>query len=99
MMKPDPRTRLNPRLVLGVVLGVLVFVFVVENTRETKIRFFVPQVTAPLWIGLMVAALLGAVAGGLIARHMAAPELRRLRDQQDRNERPPTGRPPSSPSG
>jgi uncharacterized integral membrane protein len=97
MMKPDPQTRLNPRLVLGVVLGILVFVFVVENTRETKIRFFVPQVTAPLWIGLMVAALLGAVAGGLIARHMAAPELRRLRDQQDRNEHPPTGGSPSSP--
>ena len=91
MMKPDRETRLNPRLVLGVVLGVLVLIFVVENTKETKIRFFVPQVTAPLWIGLMVAALLGAVAGGLIARHMAAPELRRLREQQDRNQRPPTG--------
>ena len=87
---------MNPRLVLGVVLGVLVLVFVVENTRETKIRFFIPQVTAPLWIGLMVAALLGAVAGGLIVRHMAAPELRRLREHQDRNEHPPTGDSPSS---
>ena len=95
MMKPDGERRTNPRLILGVVLGVLVFVFVVENTRETKIRFFIPQVTAPLWIGLMVAALLGAVAGGLIARHMAAPELRRLREHQDRNERPPTGGSPS----
>ena len=95
MMKPDWETRLNPRLVLGVVLGLLVLVFVVENTKETKIRFFVPQVTAPLWIGLMVAALLGAVAGGLIARHMAAPELRRLREQQDRNESPPPEGPPS----
>ena len=89
MMTTEPRTRLNPRLVLGVVLGVLVFIFVVENWRETKIRFFIPQVTAPLWVGLMVAALLGAVAGGLIARHMAAPELRRLREHQDRNEHPP----------
>ena len=96
MMKPDPKTRLNPRLVLGVVLGVLVFIFVVENWRETKIRFLIPQVTAPLWIGLMVAALLGAVAGGLIARHMAAPELRRLREHQDRNEHPPTGDSPKS---
>jgi len=95
MMTPEPKTRLNPRLVLGVVLGVLVFIFVVENWRETKIRFFIPQVTAPLWVGLMVAALLGAVAGGLIARHMAAPELRRLREHQDRNEHPPTGDSPS----
>ena len=37
------------------VLGVLVFVFVVENTRATKIRFFIPEVTSPLWLGLMVA--------------------------------------------
>jgi len=64
MMKPGREWRTNPRLVLGVVLGWLVFVCVVEKTRETKIRFFVPQVTAPLWLGLMVAARIGAVAGG-----------------------------------
>ena len=88
MAKSDEQTGPNPRLVIGIVLAVLVFVFVVENTRETKIRFFIPQVTAPLWMGLMVAALLGAVAGALIARHMAAPELRRLRGRDD--ERPPS---------
>ncbi|MFA5885972.1 MAG: lipopolysaccharide assembly protein LapA domain-containing protein [Acidimicrobiia bacterium] len=89
MVRSDEQTRPNPRLVLGIVLGVLVFVFVVENTRETKIRFFIPQVTAPLWMGLIVAALLGALAGALIARHMAAPELRRLRGRRD-DERPPS---------
>lgn len=88
MAGSNEQTRLNPRLVLGIVLGVLVFVFVVENTRETKIRFFIPQVTAPLWMGLIVAAMLGALAGALIARHMAAPELRRLRGRDD--ERPPS---------
>jgi uncharacterized integral membrane protein len=90
MVQPDRQTRLHPRLVVGVVLVVVALVFVVENGRETKIRFIVPQVTAPLWIGLSVAALLGAVAGGLIARHIAAPELRQLRRRRDHNERPPS---------
>ncbi len=75
--------RLQPRLVIGAVAAVLVFVFIVENTRQTKMRFLIPQVTAPLWTALFIAALLGALAGALIARHFAAPELRRLR------ERPP----------
>jgi len=90
MVRSHQQTRPNGRLILGVVLGVLVFVFIVENTRETKIRFFIPQVTAPLWMGLIVAALLGALAGALIARHMAAPELRRLRERRDDEERPPS---------
>lgn len=88
MARSDERVRPNPRLVLGIVLGVLVLVFIAENTAETKIRFFIPQVTAPLWMGLIVAALLGALAGALIARHMAAPELRRLRERDD--DRPPS---------
>ena len=79
--------RVHPRLVIGVMLAVLAFVFVVENTKETKIRCFVPQVTAPLWMGLILAALLGALAGGLIAWHVAAPELRRLRGRRDLDER------------
>ncbi len=54
---------LTQRLVLAVVLVALVFVFIVENPRETKIRFIVPRVTAPLWIALFVAAILGALAG------------------------------------
>lgn len=89
MVKPDQKTRPNPRLILGIVLGVLALVFVAENTKSTKIRFFIPQVTAPLWMGLLVAALLGVLAGALIARHLAAPELRRLRTRRDNNENPP----------
>ena len=88
MFERDRETRLHPRLVLGVFLVVLTFVFIIENPRETKIRYLIPQVTAPLWIGLFVAALLGALAGALIARHIAAPELRRLRGRRHRPTKP-----------
>ncbi len=90
MATPDDATRPKPRLILGIVLAVLGFVFVVENTRSTKIRFFVPQVTAPLWMGLLVAVLLGMLAGALIARHLGKPELRRLRARRDHNDEAPT---------
>lgn len=89
MSERDRETQLHPRLVLGVLLAVLVVVFIIENPRETKIRYLIPQVTAPLWIGLFVAALLGALAGALIARHIAAPELRRLRGRRHRPTNPP----------
>ena len=88
MFEQDRETRLHPRLVLGVFLVVLTVVFIIENPRETKIRYLIPQVTAPLWIGLFVAALLGALAGALIARHIAAPELRRLRGRRHRPTNP-----------
>ncbi len=90
MSERDSKTHFHPRLVLAVVVGVLAVVFVVENTKQTKIRFFVPQVTAPLWMGLFLAALLGALAGGLIVRHIAAPELRRLRGRHEKDKNAPS---------
>ena len=79
MTEPESQRRLHPRVVIGTILVVLIFLFIVENTRQTKMRFLIPEVTAPLWTALFVAALLGALAGALIARHIAAPERRRLR--------------------
>jgi uncharacterized integral membrane protein len=75
----DSERRLQPRLVVGAVVVVLIVVFIVENTHQTKMRFLIPQVTAPLWTALFVAVLLGVFAGVLIARHLAAPKLRRQR--------------------
>lgn len=88
MPERDSEKRLQPRLVVGAVVVVLILVFIVENTRQTRMRFLIPQVTAPLWTALFVAALLGASAGALIARHIAAPQLRRLRErpQPDKSE-------------
>jgi uncharacterized integral membrane protein len=60
--------RVDARLVLGSALFVLVVVFAVENTTRTKIRFWVPEVTAPLWVALLVAAMVGAAASALVAR-------------------------------
>ena len=78
----DSGRRISPRLVVGVVLTVLILVFVAENNRRTKMRFLLPEVTAPLWIALFAAALLGGVAGALIARHFSGPETQRRRNKR-----------------
>ncbi|MGI8777117.1 MAG: hypothetical protein ACR2LJ_06945, partial [Acidimicrobiales bacterium] len=68
-MNEQSQSRVSPRLVLGAVLVVLLVVFTFENRAKTKIRFIIPEVTAPLWVALLGAALIGAVAGALLSRH------------------------------
>ena len=47
---------------------VLLLVLVFENTREVRIRLLVPEVTMPLYVALLVTALLGAACGYAAAR-------------------------------
>ncbi len=77
-MSPDRNTseqsllqRLGPRGVLAIVLGIVVVIFIFENTHKTDIRFIGPKVSAPLWLALVITAVLGGAAGYLIARHRA----------------------------
>ena len=67
-MSEHDQSRVSPRHVTGAILVVLLVVFVFENRKETKIRFILPEVTAPLWVALLGAALVGALAGALLAR-------------------------------
>ncbi len=67
-MNEQSESRVNPRLVAGAVLVVLLLVFCLENRTQTKIRFIIPEVTAPLWVALLGAALAGAIAGALLTR-------------------------------
>lgn len=88
MAKLDSETRISPRLVVGLVLGMLIVVFIVENNRRTKMRFLLPEVTAPLWTALFVAALVGGIAGALIARHFSAAETQRRQKKSPPSDQP-----------
>jgi uncharacterized integral membrane protein len=73
--KESRRPAVTRRLVAAAVLVAILIVFIVENTRRTRIRFIVPIVTVPVWIALFAATVIGVVAGALIARHRrGAPE-------------------------
>jgi len=62
----------SPRQIAGLLLLLLAVVFIVENRRSITVRFLIPEVTAPLWLALFVAMMLGVVAGALLARNRPA---------------------------
>lgn len=57
--------QLGVRGIAAIVLIIVAVIFLAENGRNTKIRFVGPEVSAPLWLALLIAVLLGALAGGL----------------------------------
>ena len=66
---PQPSdSGLSPRAIAAITAGVLAVIFIVENNHKTKIRFIIPQVNAPLWLALLITAVLGGIAGALLQR-------------------------------
>jgi uncharacterized integral membrane protein len=62
----QPRPKLTPGQIAGIVLLVLALIFIFENTASVKVRFIVPQVKLPLYFALLIAAVLGGLATLLI---------------------------------
>ncbi|QNP69266.1 LapA family protein [Streptomyces roseirectus] len=59
---------LTPGRIAVAVLAVLALVFIFENTRATKIRLLIPEVTMPLWTALLATAVVGALCGAYFVR-------------------------------
>ncbi|MET7699044.1 MULTISPECIES: LapA family protein [unclassified Streptomyces] len=59
---------LTPTRVAVAALAVLALVFIFENTRSTKIRLLIPEVTMPLWMALLGTAVIGALCGVYFVR-------------------------------
>ncbi|WP_436771449.1 lipopolysaccharide assembly protein LapA domain-containing protein [Yinghuangia sp. YIM S09857] len=57
------------RQITSVVIVVLSIWFIAVNTESTKIRFWVPEVEAPLWLVLAGAFVLGGITMWLIGRN------------------------------
>ncbi|RAJ47212.1 uncharacterized protein DUF1049 [Kitasatospora sp. SolWspMP-SS2h] len=56
------------RTIAFLVLGVLAIWFIAVNTASVRIRLWIPTVTLPLWLVLLVTLLVGAALGELLAR-------------------------------
>ncbi|MEU4610129.1 DUF1049 domain-containing protein [Streptomyces umbrinus] len=54
---------MTPGRVSVIALGVLALIFIFENTRATKIRLLIPEVTMPLWMALLGTTVIGALCG------------------------------------
>ncbi len=69
MKRSERRFPFSARQTAALVLLVLAVIFILENRRSTTIRFLVPEVTAPLWLALLVSVVIGVVAGALMGRN------------------------------
>jgi uncharacterized integral membrane protein len=63
---PQRGPRLGPGQIAGLVFLVLAMVFIFENTKSVQVRLIIPEVKAPLFVALLIAAVLGALATLLI---------------------------------
>ena len=61
-----PDRRLIARLVVALVVVVLAILFVVQNSDRVEMSFVFFTVTARLWVGLLVALILGALLGQVV---------------------------------
>jgi len=61
--------------ILGGLLLVLVIVFIIENSRQVKVRLIGPEVKAPLYVAILISAVLGALIAWLLRyrRHRNHP--------------------------
>ncbi|WP_405529195.1 LapA family protein [Streptomyces canus] len=58
----------TPARVVVLLLAVLALTFIFENTRATRIRLLVPEVTMPLWTALLATGLIGALCGAYVMK-------------------------------
>ena len=60
--------RPSTRVIVGAVLVVLAFIFIIENREPTVIRVIIPLVTMPLWAALAGMFVVGLAVGALLRR-------------------------------
>ena len=56
---------LNGRLVVLVLAVLALLAFVVQNTNDVRFNWLMIEVTMPLWLALVIAAVLGAIVANL----------------------------------
>ncbi|WP_059010993.1 LapA family protein [Streptomyces specialis] len=69
----NPRSPRDPAFWTPARIGIaavaaLTLVFIFENSRRTRIRLLVPEVTMPLWLALLGTGLIGVLCGMYFVR-------------------------------
>ncbi|WP_406162001.1 LapA family protein [Streptomyces sp. NBC_00882] len=59
---------MTPARAVVLLLAALALTFIFENTRATRIRLLVPEVTMPLWTALLATGLIGALCGAYVMK-------------------------------
>jgi uncharacterized integral membrane protein len=62
------RDMITPARICALVLIAFGLIFIFENTRKIRIRLLIPEVTMRLWAALLIAFVIGLLAGLCVRR-------------------------------
>ena len=62
------RVNITPRTWLGIAIAVVVIIFILQNRQPVEISLLTLQVSAPLWVVLLVVFLAGFVTRWLVSK-------------------------------
>lgn len=66
--RPQQRPRVPAKVIVTLVIVAAATWFILANTQDVKIRLWVPTVTAPMWLVLLVTFAVGVLLGLIIPR-------------------------------
>lgn len=67
----------SPKQIAAAIVGILVVVFMAENTRDATVRLLFPEVTVPLFLVIVISVALGALGTFLLMWRKQRDEQRR----------------------
>ncbi len=85
----------NPKVIAGLVVGVLFVIFLFQNMDDVALRLYFWQVSMPKIILVPLAVLVGFVGGFVLAKIRGRP--RKPATEKDLQAPPPSGSKPSDP--
>ena len=56
----------SPALVVAAIIAVLLIVFIIQNSNDAEVTWLVTDTTTPLWLVIVLSAIVGYVVGQLI---------------------------------
>jgi len=59
---------INSHIVIGAVIAALLIIFILQNRASTSIHFLFFSFSAPLWLIIVIVAVLAALLDGVVSR-------------------------------
>jgi uncharacterized integral membrane protein len=64
---PAPGRKISPTLIAGAVIAVVLLIFIVQNSDRVDVTWLVFNRRAPVWLVILISAVLGYFLGEFIA--------------------------------
>jgi uncharacterized integral membrane protein len=64
------KTKISPSLIIGIVVAILVVVFIVQNAKDSQVKFLFWDGTISLWVVIVISLILGALLDRLVTWYM-----------------------------